>query len=334
MHYLIEQIQSGEHLSCAQSRVLFEALLGGALPEADIATMLLALKSNGETIDEITGAAQAMRALMIPLSAPDDAMDVCGTGGDGKHTYNISTTVALVLASCGVPVVKHGNRAVSSSSGSSDVLSALGVGFSGEDTTLQRCLDLANICYAAAPLFHPSLRHVAPVRAKLKTRTIFNVLGPLCNPAQVTMQLMGVYDEALCTTLAQVLHQLGSTAAAVVHGREGLDELSVSFDSRVAQLLNGDILAYDMTPEKAGLPRYAQAQLKGGDAAHNARALLALLNGAKSAYRDAVLLNTAAALVVADKADDAQSGVALAAEAIDSGRASHTLAALIQASSD
>lgn len=330
MHTLIQQIELGQSLTQAQAYEAFDQLLLGKVAEEEVAKFLLTLKARGESIEEITGAAEAMRDAMRLFDAPDDAMDVCGTGGDAKGTYNISTTVAIVLAACGVPVVKHGNRAVSSQSGSSDVLSELGVGLSDDDDALHRCLEHANICYLAAPLFHPAMKHVTPVRAKLKTRTIFNLLGPLCNPARVKYQLMGVYDAALCKPLALVLDRLGSKAAAVVHGADGLDELSVSGASHVSQLLGDKIYSYEITPEKAGLPTYAPEALLGGDAAHNAKSLTRLLMGEDGAYRDAVLLNVAAALIVADKAEDLASGVALAAEAIDSGRAHATLTALVQ----
>lgn len=332
MQEWIDQLQAEQSLSAAQCEALFTEMLGGSLEASAIEAILLALKTKGESIDEIIGAARAMRALMIPFEhAPLDAMDVCGTGGDGLKTYNISTTVAFVLAACGVPIVKHGNRAVSSASGSTDVLSALGAGLCSEPDKLARCLERANICYLAAPLFHPMMKHVAPTRAKLKSRTIFNVLGPLCNPACPKFQLMGVYDESLCTPIAQVLAQLGSIAAAVVHGKQdGLDELSISGASRIAQLLEGDILSYDVSPEQAGLPLHPISALVGGDSAHNAAALLRVLEGEQGAYRDAVLLNAAGALVVADKVDDPQSGVALAAEAIDSGRACEMLARFIE----
>jgi anthranilate phosphoribosyltransferase len=330
MQPYIQQLELGQSLSQAQAYAAFDQLFLGKTDEADVAKLLLALKAKGETIDEITGAAEAMRDAMRLFDAPEDAMDVCGTGGDAKGTYNISTTAAIVLAACGVPMVKHGNRAVSSQSGSTDVLSALGVGITDDVDQLQRCLEHANICYLAAPHFHPAMKHVAPVRAKLQTRTIFNLLGPLCNPARVKYQLMGVYDEALCTPLAQVLAKLGSTAVAVVHGKEGLDELSISGPSRVAQLVDGDIASYEMTPDKAALPVHPFEELIGGDAQHNAAALTRLLDGEHSAYRDAVLLNASAALIVSDKVDDPESGVALAAEAIDSGRAKATLATLVE----
>lgn len=330
MKHLIRQLESGQPLSQAQARAAFERLLRGEAGDDDIAAFLLALKANGERESEIIGAAQAMRDAMRRFEAPADAMDVCGTGGDAKGTYNISTTVAFVLAGCGVPVVKHGNRAVSSKAGSTDVLAALGVGITGDTDTLRRCLDEAGLCYLAAPHFHPGMRHVAPVRAKLKTRTIFNLLGPLCNPAGVRFQLLGVYDAALTQTLARALQALGSEAAAVVHGEDGLDELSICGPSQVSQLLDGDVLSYEMKPQQAGLPEHPFSELLGGDAPHNADALRRVLEGEAGAYRDAVLLNTAAALIVADRADDPESGVALAAEAIDSGRAREVLAKLVE----
>ncbi len=321
----IAQLQSGADLSPEQAMVTFEQIISGTLSDDEIAAFLLALKQKGESLTEITAAAQALRSAMTPFDSPVDAMDVCGTGGDNSGSYNISTTVAIVVAACGVPVAKHGNRSVSSQSGSSDILSALGVRIDAPIAVLQRCLEEARICYLAAPQFHPAMRHVAAARKQLATRTIFNLLGPLCNPASVSRQVMGVYDGALVEPLAKVLHTLGSEAVWVVHGEDGMDELSISGPSQVAALADGAISTLRVTPADAGLSGYPPEALHGGDAIANAAALRAVLSGDEGAYRDAVLLNAAAALIVAERADSLSIGAMLAAEAIDSGRASRTL---------
>ncbi len=325
------QLTAGQNLSCEQARAAFDHIIAGHAASEELAGFLLALKAKGETADEIAAAARAMRAAMRRFSAPAHAIDVCGTGGDGSHSLNISTAAALVVAACGVPVVKHGNRAVSSQSGSSDVLALLGVNLEADETRLARCLEAANICFLAAPHFHPAMRHVAPVRRQLKTRTIFNLLGPLCNPAGVRQQLLGVYAPDLLTVLAEALRQLGSDAAWVVHGA-GLDELSISDASDIAALAGGEITRFRLTPHDAGLSPHPAAAIAGKDAAYNADALRQLLAGAASAYREAVRLNAAAALVIAGAAEDLTAGARRAGEAIDSGAAEHTLAQLVELS--
>lgn len=321
----IAALRDRQDLTSAQASAAFSHLISGTAPDDEIASFLLALKEKGETVSEITAAAQALRAAMTPFDTGSDAIDVCGTGGDNSHSYNISTTVAIVVAACGMPVAKHGNRSVSSRSGSTDVLTELGVRVDASLEILHRCLEDAQICYLAAPQFHPAMRHVAAARKQLATRTIFNLLGPLCNPAGVMRQVMGVYDAALLEPLAQVLAELGSVAAWIVHGDDGMDELSISGVSQVAALADGRITCFTVTPEDAGLSRYPASDLQGGDAAHNAAALRHVLDGEQGAYRDTVLLNAAAALVVAQRADNLAVGAMLAAEAIDSGRAADTL---------
>jgi anthranilate phosphoribosyltransferase len=324
LNHLTSLIRANQNLSAEQAQQAFASIMAGTAEHKDIAGFLLALKAKGETATEIAAAAGAMRQVMKRFDAPADAMDVCGTGGDGSHSLNISTAVAIVVAACGVPVVKHGNRAVSSQSGSSDVLQALGVNIDASEAQLAECLAQANICFLMAPHFHPAMRHVAPVRQQLKTRTIFNLLGPLCNPAGVTRQLLGVYAPDRLQMMAEALKQLGSQRAWVVHG-DGLDELSISAESQIVILRDGDLTAQRIAPEAAGLTRSPISALNGGDAAYNAAALKTLLHGAQSAYRDAVLLNAAAALIIAEKAHELKDGAAIAAEAIDSGQAIYTL---------
>ena len=261
-------------------------------------------------------------------------MDTCGTGGDARGTYNISTTVALVLAACGVRVAKHGNRSVSSVSGSADVLSVLGVKIDAELPILERCLAQCGICFLMSPRFHTAMRHVAPIRQELGFRTIFNILGPLSNPALPTHQLLGVYSPDLVEPLAHVLKALDTEAAWVVHGADGVDELSLSGVSKVAELKNGGVRCFEVTPEDAGLPRTSLDAIKGGTPLENGNAMLALLSGVESAYRNAVVYNAAAGLVVAGKAGTLKEGVALAREGIDSGRAYTVLKKLIEISNE
>jgi anthranilate phosphoribosyltransferase len=305
-------------LSLQQSETLFGQILDGELSESEIADLLIDLADKGETAEEIAGAARAMRARMIRISAPVNAIDVCGTGGDGSHSLNVSTAVALVVAACDVPVAKHGNRAASSKAGAADTLEALGLNLDRASETAEETLADLGICFLFAQKHHPALGHIAPIRKALGRRTIFNLLGPLCNPAGVTRQLVGVSSPALIETYAQALELLGADDAMVVAGDEPLDELSVSGPSTVHRI-GGELMR--ITPETAGLPRHPPEALKGGDAAFNAAALRRLLAGETGAYRDAVLLNAAAALIVAGEARDWQDGVEEAAEVIDKGLA-------------
>jgi anthranilate phosphoribosyltransferase len=307
-------------LSFAQSEALFGQILDGEMAEADITALLIELADRGETAQEIAGAAQAMRARMVRVSAPDNAIDVCGTGGDGAHSLNVSTAVALVVAACEVPVAKHGNRAASSKAGGADTLEALGLNLDRASETAEATLADLGICFLFAQKHHPALGPIAPIRKNLGRRTIFNLLGPLCNPAGVKRQLVGVPVPDLITPYSEAMQQLGTTRAMVVSGQEGLDELSISGVSNFATIgfdLGHNIIA----PEGAGLPRHPAAAIKGGDAHFNAAALRRLLDGEHGAYRDAVLLNAAAALIVAGKAHDGEDGVEEAAEAIDKGLA-------------
>ncbi|MEK6540893.1 MAG: anthranilate phosphoribosyltransferase [Pseudomonadota bacterium] len=341
-------------MNAADAEALFGQMLDGEMPDTAIAETLVAMADRGETTDEIAAAARAMRARMIRVTAPENAIDVCGTGGDGQHSLNVSTAVALVVAACGVPVAKHGNRAASSKAGGADTLEALGLNLDRASETAEATLKDLGIAFLFAQLHHPALVKLAPIRKALGRRTIFNLLGPLCNPAGVTRQLIGVASPALLPVYAGAMHQLGATRAMIVSGQEGLDELSISGGSsyiKIDRTINQTVRPEPVeglyfsgsveknsastssartglvervkriTPETAGLPRHPIAALRGGDAAYNAAALRALLMGEAGAYRDAVLLNSAAALMVAGEAQGWRDGVEEAAEAIDKGLA-------------
>ena len=316
-------------LSQDQAKAAFDIMMSGDATPSQMGGLLMALRVRGETVDEITGGALAMRAKMVRIKAPDHAIDTCGTGGDASGTYNVSTAAGLVVAACGVTVAKHGNRALSSKAGSADVLTALGVNIETEPETVERAIDEVGIGFMMAPRHHGAMRHVGGTRVELGTRTIFNLLGPLSNPAGTKRQLIGVFAREWIQPLAEVLGRLGSTRAWVVHGADGLDEITTTDATHVAELKDGKVETFEISPEVAGLPFADPAALKGGDATHNAGALTAVLRGEPSAFRDIVLLNAAAALVVAERADDLRSGVAIAAEAIDSGAAASTLERLI-----
>jgi anthranilate phosphoribosyltransferase len=293
---------------------------------------LMALRVRGETIDEITGAVAAMRARMLRIHAPAGAIDIVGTGGDGHGTYNVSTLAAMIVAACGVPVAKHGNRAASSRSGSSDVLTALGVRIGGGTVDVERCLAEANIGFMSAQSHHAAMRHFAAVRSDLGIRTIFNVLGPLSNPAGVKRLVVGVFSAAWLEPLAHVLGNLGTERAWLVHGSDGLDEITTTGPTSVVALDGGVLKTFTIVPEDYGVARAALADLKGGDPAHNAAALRGVLDGERNAYRDIAVLNAAAALTVAGKAGDLHEGIAMAATAIDSGQAKAVLERLILSS--
>jgi anthranilate phosphoribosyltransferase len=326
---VIARLAEGEALSEAEAAAAFDILMAGEATPAQIAGLLMALRVRGETVDEITGAARVMRARMRAIAAPEGAIDVCGTGGDAQGTVNISTTVAFVLAGSGVAVAKHGNRAISSRSGGADVLGALGVTIDAPFPVLEQALREVRVAFLMAPRHHAAMRHVAGPRVELGVRTIFNLLGPLANPARVTRQLVGVFGRRWVRPLAETLGRLGAERAWVVHGSDGLDELTVTGESHVAEWHEGRVREFTVKPADAGLKVASPAGLKGGDAAENAEALRAVLGGIAGPYRDAVLLNAAAALVVAGRAGDLKEGVALAAKAIDSGAARAALDALI-----
>ncbi len=320
---------TGQALTEQQAEAAFGIMMSGDATPAQMGGFLMALRVRGETVPEITGAARAMRAKMTTIEAPDGAIDVCGTGGDGTATYNISTASQFVVAACDVPVAKHGNRALSSKSGAADVLAALGVNLDADMSLVQKALNEAGTCFLMAPRHHSAMRHVGPTRVELGTRTIFNLLGPLSNPARVKRQLVGVFSADWIEPLAQVLKGLGHERAWVVHGADGMDELSTTGTSRVAELKDGEITTFEVTPEELGLPRASLADLRGGNGEENARALRALLGGEAGPFRDIVLLGSAAALTIAGKAADLKEGLVLAAEAIDSSRAAQVLERLV-----
>ena len=326
---LLGKAAGGQSLSAAEAEEAFDIIMSGNATPSQMGGFLMALRVRGETVEEITGAARAMRAKMLTIEAPAGAIDTCGTGGDGKGTLNISTGISLVAAACGVTVAKHGNRALSSKSGAADVLAALGVNLDADMALVQKALDEAGICFLMAPRHHSAMRHVGPTRVELGTRTIFNLLGPLSNPARVKRQLLGVFSPEWVEPLAETLRDLGHEHAWVMHGADGLDELSTTGASKVVEVKNGALRAFEVTPEEAGLPRATLDDLKGGDAEHNAAALRALLDGQGGPFRDVVLLGSAAALIVAGKVEDLSAGVALAAAAVDEGRAKATLSNLV-----
>ncbi len=315
-------------LTRAEAETAFTALFEGAATPAQMGGFLMALRTRGETVDEMAAAASVMRAKCTPVKAPEGAMDIVGTGGDGKGTLNISTATALVVAGAGVVVAKHGNRNLSSKSGAADALTELGLNVMVGPAVVERCLAEAGIGFMMAPMHHPATRHVAPVRLELGTRTLFNVLGPLTNPAGVKRQLTGAFSLALIRPMAEVLMALGSEAAWLVHGADGTDEISIAGETAVAALENGRVREFTLHPDDAGLPVHPFAAIMGGTPAENATALRALLDGAPGAYRDAVLLNAAAALLVAGRATALPEGVAMARAAIDSGQARDRLTAL------
>ncbi|MDB2407034.1 anthranilate phosphoribosyltransferase [Jannaschia sp.] len=308
-------------LTREEAESAFAAFFDGDATPAQIAGFLMALRTRGETTPEIAAAAAAMRARCNPVQAPDGAMDIVGTGGDGKGTLNISTATAFVVAGAGVPVAKHGNRNLSSKSGAADVLTQMGIEVNVPAAVAQKALAETGICFMMAPMHHPATRHVMPVRAELGTRTVFNVLGPLTNPAGVKMQLTGAYTPSLIRPMAEVLRDLGSTSAWLVHGDDGTDEISIAGPTSVAVLANGEITEIRITPDDAGLPTHPFESILGGDPVENGRAFRALLHGTPSPYRDAVLLNSAAALLVAGLVSDLPEGVAKAATSIDTGAA-------------
>ena len=329
---LIGQAATGAALTREQAATAFDAMMSGEATPSQMGGLLMALRVRGETVDEITGAVSAMRAKMLRVVAPPNAIDVVGTGGDASGSYNISTCAAFIVAGAGVPVAKHGNRALSSRSGAADVLGALGVKIDLAPEQISRCIAEARIGFMFAPAHHPATRHVAPTRVELGTRTIFNLLGPLSNPAGVTRQMVGVFSKQWVEPLAQVLKNLGSERAFVVHGSDGLDEITTTGPTAVASLDKGEVTTFDIAPEDVGLSRAKPEALRGGDADHNAKALMDVLTGKRGPYRDVALLNAAAALVVAGKAADLKTGVALAQKSIDAGEAEGSLGRLIAVS--
>lgn len=326
----IKKISARQDLSAEESREVFDAIFSGTASRHDLTALLLGLREKGETSDEILGAAQSMRGNMLAIRAPKNAVDIVGTGGDNHGTLNVSTAAAFVVAGCGVPVAKHGNRAATSRSGSSDVLHRLGVNLEPEFGVLEKSLNEVGIAFLFAPRHHPAMRFVAEVRRELKVRTIFNLLGPLTNPANVKMHMIGAVAPQWLRPMAEVLNRLGSERAWLAHGRDGMDEISTTCPTDIVELRAGEFRQFALSPEEIALPRATLADIKGGDPGENAEAILRLLNGERGAYRDIVIINAAAALVVAGKADDMPKAAALAGEAIDSGAAMGKLEALRQ----
>jgi anthranilate phosphoribosyltransferase len=330
---LLSRLADGATLVGEDADAFFSACLRGEPTPAQIAAAVTAMRLRGETVGEITACARAMRRAAMHLDHDHEVVDVCGTGGDGAHTLNVSTAVAFVAAGGGLKVAKHGNRAASSRCGSSDVLAALGVNLDASPDRQRRSLDEAGICVLFAPAHHGAMRHVSPIRQELGFRTVFNLLGPLSNPAGARRQLLGVYDGRWVDPLARVLGALGATRAWVVHG-DGLDEITTTGTTHVAEWRDGGVRLFNITPEAVGLPRAALADLRGGEPEENAAALRDLLEGVRGPYRDIVLLNAAAAFLVADKVETLREGVELAAESIDSGAAKTALDKLIALTRD
>jgi anthranilate phosphoribosyltransferase len=327
----VAKVAAREALNREDARAAFEIIMSGAATPSQIGGLLMALRVRGETVDEIVGAVGAMRARMLPVDAPANAVDIVGTGGDGAGTYNISTLASLIVAGAGVPVAKHGNRALSSKSGTADALSCLGVKLDIGPAAISQCIREAGVGFMFAQQHHSAMRHVGPTRVELGTRTIFNLLGPLSNPAGVKRQLVGVYAPQWVQPLAEVLRDLGSENVWVVHG-EGLDEITTTGTTEVAALENGKISTFTLTPADFGLETVTLDALKGGDGAHNAAALQAVLDGAENPYRDISLANAAAALMIAGRAKDLGEGMALARQSLSSGGAKLALQRLISVS--
>ncbi len=330
-HAILGRAQAGAPLGMADTSQLFDAIFTGRLTESEIIAYLSATADRKPTVDELVGAVTSMRRHMRSLTAPAGAIDLCGTGGDGLGTLNISTAVSFVVAAAGTPVAKHGNRSASSKSGAADVLEALGVNIALTPEAAQKVLADVGLVFLFAQIYHPAMKHVGSARKQIGRRTIFNLLGPLASPARVTRQLVGVFSSDWLLPYAQALKALGSVHAMVVHGTDGLDEVSISAPTQIAMLADGAITTATLTPEEAGLKRWPLGEIRGGEAAHNAAALTRLFEGETGAYRDIVLLNAACTLMVAGAAKDVSSGVTLAAQALDSGAAKGKLQALVEA---
>ncbi|WFP74110.1 anthranilate phosphoribosyltransferase [Mesorhizobium sp. WSM4906] len=327
----IAKVASGTALSFEEAREAFDIIMSGDATPGQIGGFLMALRVRGEAVSEISGAVATMRAKMLRVEAPLGAIDIVGTGGDNSHSVNISTASAFVIAAAGVPVAKHGNRGLSSLTGSADVLTALGVKIDISPETIGRCIHEAGVGFMFAPAHHPAMKHVGPIRGELGTRTIFNLLGPLSNPAGVSRQMVGVFLPEWIIPVAETLKALGAEHAWVVHG-DGYDEITTTGETQVAELAGGEIRTFTLTPEAVGLKRHTKEELRGGDAAYNAKALRDMLGGAAGAYRDTVLMNAGAGLVVAGKATTLADGIEAAAQAIDSGRALAVLDKLVEIS--
>jgi anthranilate phosphoribosyltransferase len=325
----LAKVTEGDVLSFEEGRAAFEIIMSGRATQAQIAGFLVALRMRGEDVDEISAAVDVIRSKALAIQAPEDAMDIVGTGGDGSGTLNISTATAIVAAGCGIPIAKHGNRALSSKSGAADVLTALGVNLDADVTRIEQAIREAGIGFMMAPRHHESFKYVGPVRVEMGIRTVFNILGPLCNPAGVKRYLIGVFAQEWVKPMAQVLAKLGCERAWVVHGADGLDELSTTGSNYICEVKDGEVREFDLSPEDVGLPQASLEDLKGGDGTYNAQRLKALLDGEQDAYRDIVLLGAGASLVIAGKVEDIQEGISAAAEAIDTGRARKALEQLV-----
>jgi anthranilate phosphoribosyltransferase len=329
---LLAKVATGTSLTRAEAASAFNSMMSGEATPSQMGGLLMALRVRGETVDEITGAVTTMRAKMLGVKAPPDAVDVVGTGGDASGSFNISTCAAFIVAGAGVPIAKHGNRALSSKSGAADVLQALGVKIELNAEQVGACIREAGIGFMFAPAHHPAMKNVGPTRVELGTRTIFNLLGPLSNPANVKRQMIGTFSKHWIEPMVQVLKNLGSECIWVVHGSDGLDEITTSGATSVAALEYGKIRTFEVTPEDAGLKRVKPEALRGGEAGENAKALLDVLKGKAGPFRDVSLINAAAALIVAGKVKDLKQGAALAAKSIDSGEAEGRLDRLIAVS--
>ncbi len=329
---LIGKVATGAALTRDEAAQAFDRMMSGEATPSQMGGFLMALRVRGETVDEITGAVMTMRAKMLRVKAPPDAIDVVGTGGDASGSYNISTCAAFIAAGAGVPVAKHGNRALSSRSGAADVLGALGVRIDLDPDAISRCIAEAGIGFMFAPAHHPAMKNVGPTRVELGTRTIFNLLGPLSNPAGVKRQMVGVFSKQWVEPIAHVLKNLGAERVYVVHGSDGLDEITTAGPTAIAALENGKVRTFEITPDDVGLPRARAEVLRGGEADANAEALKSVLQGRNGPYRDVAVFNAAAALVVAGRAQDLKEGLALAQRSIDSGEAEGRLDRLIAVS--
>jgi anthranilate phosphoribosyltransferase len=329
---IIAKVAAGAKLTREESVAAFDSMLSGDVTPSQMGGFLMALRVRGESVDEIAGAVTAMRSRMVKVSAPEGAVDIVGTGGDNSGSYNVSTLASFIVAGCGVPVAKHGNRAASSKAGTADTLVALGVKIGVAPEIVERCIAEAKFGFMMAPTHHAAMRHVGPTRVELGTRTIFNLLGPLANPAGVKRQMIGVYSAAWLEPMAEVLRSLGSERVWIAHGEDGLDEITTTAPTQIVELNGGKISSFMIVPEDVGLKRAAPGALKGGDAAHNAQALRDVLDGARNAYRDIAAFNAAAALVVVGKAHDLKAGVAAAEAALDSGAARGALERLVAVS--
>jgi len=330
-HY-ISKVANGDVLNEDDARAAFDIILSGAATPSQLGGFLMALRVRGEAVSEVTGAVSTMRAKMLPVVAPADAIDIVGTGGDNSGSYNISTCTALVVAGCDVPVAKHGNRSLSSKSGSAEALVELGINIDIGPEQIARCIKNAGIGFMFAPMHHSAMKNVGPTRIELGTRTIFNLLGPLSNPASVRRQLVGVFDRKWVRPIAEALRNLGTEHAWVVHGSDGMDEITTTGPTYVTEVKDGTLNSFEITPEDVGLPQVTLSDLKGGEPHENAAALRSVLAGEKNPYRDVVLMNAAGALIIAGKCTTLKDGVALAANSIDSGSAADRLERLVATS--